>query len=193
MSDFRLRRITLAIVISMGCSTVPALAQHELPGTFTIGTAAGVSGPLPPSNSVSHISIGADRSIWIGSGKGLARTTTSGATWESFRLEPAFANVGIFAVAVAGDTIWSSTGFDKDVDGGSVQTGSGYAYSTDNGATWTHLPQVIDARGDSIVDYGINDSLWVLPIVVSEQNVTFDVAVNSTGVWVASWASGLRR
>jgi hypothetical protein len=193
MSELRLHCVALAIVIALGCRPAPAFAQREIPGTFTIGAASGVAGPLLPSNSVSHISIGADRSIWIGSGKGLARTTSSGATWESFRPDPAFASDGIFAVAVTGDTIWTATGFDKEVDGGSVQTGTGYASSIDNGTTWTHLPQVVDARGDSIVDYGINDSLWVLPIVVSEQNVTFDVSFNSAGVWIASWASGLRR
>jgi photosystem II stability/assembly factor-like uncharacterized protein len=188
-----LRRYCIGLVIVLGLCPPTASAQRGLPGSFSIGTAAGVSVPSIPSNSVSHISIGGDRSLWIGSGKGLARTNGSGLSWESFRSDPAFASDGIFAVGVRGDTIWSSTGYDKAVDGGTVQTGTGYALSTNNGVSWTHLPQVIDARGDSIVDYGINDSLWVLPIVVSEQNVTFDVSFNAAGVWVASWASGLRR
>ncbi len=158
-------------------------AQDVLPGFFSIGSVSGATGPRIPSNSISHITIGADRMLWIGTGKGLARTGSAGTDWESFRADPAFASSGIFAVALEGDTIWCSTGFEKDVDGGSVQTGSGYAISTDNGATWNHRDQALDDRGDSIISYGINDSIWMLPIVVPEQNVTFDVSVrNSHGV-----------
>ncbi|HLF15583.1 MAG TPA: hypothetical protein VI932_11910 [Bacteroidota bacterium] len=172
---------------------VGASAQNVIPGTFDIGRASGASGPRIPSNSISHITIGDDRTIWIGTGKGLARTGAGGTDWESFRTDPAFASDGIFAIRSQGDTIWCSTGFEKEVDDGSVQTGSGYAYSTDNGLTWNHRNQVLDGRGDSIIVYGINDSLRLLPIVVPEQNVTFDVSIYNSTVWVASWASGLRK
>jgi hypothetical protein len=51
----------------------------------------------------------------------------------------------------------------------------------------------MDARGDSIVQYGINDTVWVLPVLVPEQNVTFDVSIADNVVWTASWAGGLRK
>ncbi len=129
--------------------------------------------------------------LWIGSSKGLARTADGGRTWESFRDLPAFTRPGIFSIAVLGDTVWSSCGFVRDVSGTSVQTGDGYAFSTDNGATWTHRPQTLDGRGDSVVQYGTN-RISFLPVVVNEQNVTFDIALSDSQVWIASWASGLR-
>ncbi|MBI4548605.1 MAG: hypothetical protein HY707_11525 [Ignavibacteriae bacterium] len=147
---------------------------------------------MPPSNSVSHIRI-EDSTIWIGTSKGLAKSTNGARTWVSYRREPAFANEGIFSVATNKETIWTSTGFEKELDEGSVQTGSGYAFSTNNGLSWQHVDQTLDQRGDSIISYGINDSIWILPVVVPEQNVTFDISLSPGAIWIASWASGLRK
>ena len=147
--------------------------------------------PLPPSNSISHL-LASGGTLWAGTGNGLARTFNGGRSWESFAGEPQFANPGIFALDVKGNSIWASTGYSKDVNNQSVQTGSGYAYSTDNGSTWTARPQPLDAANDSIVTYGAN-SIWFLPIVVPEQNVTFDLALGNGAVWIASWSSGLRK
>lgn len=105
---------------------------------------------------------------------------------------PAFSSDGIYAIALRGDTIWAATGFIRDLDGQSVQTGSGYAYSIDNGVSWNSTPQPLDASSDSLVSYGSN-VVRFLPIIVREQNVTFDVALSNTHVWIASWSSGLRR
>ena len=147
--------------------------------------------PLLPSNSISHLAV-SGTTLWAGTGKGLARTPNGGMTWESFASVSQFANPGIFAIDIKGSTIWTSTGYSKDVNDQSVQTGSGYTYSTDDGATWTSRPQPMDAQSDSLVTYGSN-TVWFLPIVVPEQNVTFDLALGSNAVWVASWSSGLRK
>lgn len=147
-----------------------------------------------PSNSVSHIATETP-AVFIGTSKGLARTNTGGLSWESFRSVPQFANPGIFSLAVKGSTIWTATGFSKPspTDANSrVQTGSGYTYSLDNGVSWTQLPQTLDAANDSIVTYGSNQ-INFLPIIVPEQNVTFDLAFDDNAVWIASWSSGLRR
>jgi hypothetical protein len=149
---------------------------------------------VPPSNSITHISP-EGTTVYIGTSKGLARTADGGATWESFRSVPQFANDGIFSLAVRGNVIWTATGFNKplkDEPNRTVQTGSGYTYSLDNGQTWAHVPQPLDAPGDSIVMYGAN-RINFLPIIVPEQNVTFDLAFNDSVVWIASWSSGVRR
>ncbi|HTK81391.1 MAG TPA: hypothetical protein VL633_03795 [Bacteroidota bacterium] len=156
------------------------------------GLEAPLTSTLPPSNSISQINT-LNGVVWIGTSKGVAKSVDGGANWESFRTNAAFVNDGIFALDVTPGLVWSATGYDKPVDGGTVQTGSGYTFSTDNGATWTHVGQTLDARGDSIVSYGINDSLWMLPVVVPEQNVTFDASIFGDTVWIASWASGLRK
>jgi photosystem II stability/assembly factor-like uncharacterized protein len=167
-----------------------AAAQTSLPGAFRLDATAFPTGTLPPSNSVAHMAARGS-TLWIGSSKSVARTVDGGRTWESFGNDPAFTRQGVFALAVEGDTVWSSMGYVKEVTGSSVQTGDGYAYSLDNGATWTRRSQTLDARGDSIVQYGIN-TVKFLPVVVPEQNVTFDVALSDSQVWIASWASGLR-
>jgi hypothetical protein len=165
-------------------------AQSKLPKQFSLQGQSQTT-PLPPSNSVSHI-VTRGLTLWAGTGKGLARTLNGGRSWEQFRTVPQFVNEGIFSIAVRGDTIWASTGFDKKLDDGSIPTGSGYTYSLDNGTTWTHTPQTLDAQSDSVVNYDFN-IIKFLPVTVYEANVTYDVAFSSSFVWIASWSSGLRR
>ncbi len=180
----RLRYIVTALLTVCGI----ALSQRDLPKAFKLSSTS--NSPLPPSNSVSHIVV-SDSTVWIGTSKGLARSRDRGGTWESFRLIAAFANEGIFAFSVRESLIWASTGFVGQIGGGSVQTGSGYAYSLDGGLTWRGIPQTIDAFIDTLIPYGL-DTLRALPIVVPEQNVTFDISLSPGKVWIASWASGLR-
>ncbi len=182
LSGFGIMTIVALFGAQAGAQDLPTSPRLSVQGTES---------PLPPSNSVSHISTNGT-TIWTGTGKGLARSFNGGRSWESFRLTPQFANLGIFAVDTHGDTIWAATGFTKDVNGQGVQTGTGYSYSIDNGTTWVHLPQPLDGLGDSIVAYGDN-RVNFLPIVVPEQNVTFDVDVTDSVVWISSWSSGLRK
>ena len=168
-----------------------ATAQSLYPSVPSLGQETSASSSPLPTNSVSHIVINRT-DLWIGTGKGVARSTDGGASWQSYTTVPQFAAPGIFSIAAKGDTIWCSTGYSKDVNDASVQTGSGYAYSVNNGQTWTALPQPLDAQSDSSVTYGTN-TVRFLPIVVPEQNVTFDAAVTGGAVWIASWSSGLRK
>lgn len=185
-------RIVLVLLAAVFLSWSGAVAQKHFARGFRLDQQGSTTALLPPSNNVSHVLVDRD-TLWIGTSKGLARSGSMGRDWQSFRGDPAFANDGIYAISTDGSSIWASTGFDKDLDDGSVQTGSGYAVSTDGGSSWSHLPQTVDGRGDSILSYGISDSIWILPVVVPEQNVTFDISQALGTVWIASWASGLRR
>ncbi len=190
-----MRRLLLFLLATIALSSVAVeslRAQKKFLHSFRISSVQADSASFPPSNSISHISVD-NNTIWIGTGKGLAKSVTGGRTWIAYASDPAFADDGIFAIGVKADTVWASTGYDKDIgDGGTVQTGSGYAFTTSGGAAWQHRGQTIDDRGDSLISYGINDSIWILPVVVPEQNVTFDIALTPGLVWIASWASGLR-
>lgn len=182
----------LALLLATAAAASASTPQRH-PRTFQLGAVQSDSSAYPPGNSVSHVaSDNSTHSFWIGTERGLARSRDGARTWTAYLNDPAFADPGIFAIAPRGDTVWAATGYDKAVADGTVQTGSGYAWSGDGGATWTHRPQTLDARGDSIFSYGINDSLWWLPVVVPEQNVTFDIATTPGRVWIASWASGIR-
>ncbi len=166
--------------------------QSKFLRRFSLSPASGLASQLPPSNSISQSLID-NEALWIGTSKGVAVTTDHGLTWTSYRNNPAFHDDGIYALAADGNVIWASTGYDKETTDGTVQTGSGYAYSLDNGQTWQHVNQTLDKRGDSVLSYGINTSLPILPVTVPEQNVTFDIALSPNTVWIASWASGLRK
>ncbi|MEE9288322.1 MAG: hypothetical protein V3U69_01900, partial [Bacteroidota bacterium] len=129
-------RSSLLHTVILTCCCSIAFSQSK-PLSFKLDAIEQGQHPLPPSNSVSHI-VTVDPTLWIGTSKGLARTLNGGVSWEHFRTLPEFVNDGIFAIAVRSDTIWTSTGFTKEVDDNDVQTGSGYTFSFDNGATWQH-------------------------------------------------------
>ncbi len=170
----------------------PGYGQSKFLNRFSLETTAGATSALPPSNSISQSAFNG-QILWVGSSNGIARSTDLGRSWDLYRGNAAFADPGIYALDVRGNKVWAATGYDKETSDGSVQTGSGYAYSLDSGQTWKHLAQTLDQRGDSIIAYGINDSLRILPVTVPEQNVTFDIALTTNAVWIASWASGLRK
>ncbi len=169
----------------------PGESQGLFPSSPRLDATTSAGSTAFPTNSISHMAANGSE-LWIGTGKGLARTTDGGLTWETFFSVPQFARPGIFAIDVRGDTVWSSTGYTKDVNGQDVQTGAGYAYSTDNGRSWVGLPQPLDGQADSVLMYG-NNRVNILPIIVPEQNVTYDVALTGRAVWIASWSSGIRK
>jgi hypothetical protein len=165
----------------------------QLPRTiFTEKSLLAQTQSLLPSNSVSHIAVD-DSVIYIGTGQGLALSTNSGSLWTSFAGDTAFSSGGIYAIATRYGTVWASTGYDKETNAGIIQTGSGYTFRVHPDSQWHHSGQTLDARDDSIIAYGINDSIHILPVIVPEQNITFDIALGDSTVWIASWASGLRK
>jgi hypothetical protein len=173
------------------CSFSSGAAQALYPSTPSLDLKTNAASSPLPTNSVSHIEV--DRSdLWIGTGKGLARSSDGARSWQSFLAIQQFARPGIFSIATRGDTVWCSTGYSKDVGDASVQTGTGFTYSTNGGQTWTARPQPLDAQTDTIVAYG-NNTIRFLPIIVPEQNVTFGSVLTGKEVWVASWSSGLRK
>lgn len=181
--------LAVCIVIILSLSDYAA-AQSKFMSTFSVESSQTLP-TLPPSNSISHIAT-QDSLLWIGTSKGLANSYNGGRSWKLFRGNPAFAKDGIFAIAFRDSIAWASTGYVKEIAGGSrIQTGAGYAYSTNYGTTWHHVAQTLDQRSDSLIVYGL-DTLRALPVIVPEQNVTFDISLSPGKVWIASWASGLR-
>ena len=124
------------------------------------------------SNSISDIAIHRGN-IWLGTGKGLARSRDGGKTWVTYTTANGLPRGGISAIAVTDSIIWVAAAFDSlTTDAGLLPTGAGLSYSTDDGNTWTHVPQ-----------FG--------PTPV--QNVTFDIAVRANQVWAANFGGGLQR
>lgn len=184
--------VLLAGVAFLRICPVAGFAQTRFPASPSLKADAGVATAQVPSNTISQINC-RNTFIWIGTGKGAARSSDGGRTFVSYRGVRQFPRPEIYAMDVKGDTIWCATGFVEETQAaGNVQTGTGYAYSFDNGATWHSAPQPLDASADSLVPYG-QYHIHFLPIVVPEQNVTFRIALTDSAVWVASWSSGLRK
>lgn len=189
----RTRPIVLLATLAVLRTGSPfVFAQSRLPASPSIKTDAGTIVTQIPGNSISQINC-RNNFIWIGTGKGAARSSDGGRTFVSYRDVPQFPRPEIFAMDVKGDTVWCATGYVEQTQiAGNVQTGTGYAYSFDNGATWHSVPQPLDGPADSLVQYG-QYTIHFLPIVVPEENVTFRIAVTDSAVWIASWSSGLRK
>ncbi len=159
---------------------------------------------LPRINDLFHIS-GTDTfvtdikirgtEIWAVSSYGLLYSSDFGTTWIFFDSTQLQGEDMLFALNIYEQHVRVATGYDQWASDSSysIQTGSGISSTTDNGSNWLHVSQPVDVPGDSIIFYGINDSLWILPITTSEQNVTFDISEHHNVVWIAGWAGGLRK
>src|SRR5271169_2469475 len=100
-------------------------AQTRLLSTPSLTAKTDIVQPQVPSNSVSQI-LTRGTLLWIGTGKGAARSSDGGRTFVSYRTVPQFARPGIFAMDVKGDTVWCATGYVEETEAaGNVQTGSG--------------------------------------------------------------------
>lgn len=164
-------------------------AQYILPKHYKLVKNSNDESSLP-SNSISQMAI-EKNIIWIGTSNGLAKSLDTAKNWIAFTNVKEFMHSGIYSLDVFNDTIWTSTGFGKRKDNENIPTGSGYTFSTDGGITWRHAAQTLDKKDDTVIVYGIN-RIKALPVIVPEQNVTYDLSIAAGKVWIASWASGLR-
>ncbi|MDZ7292658.1 MAG: hypothetical protein ONB44_06360 [candidate division KSB1 bacterium] len=149
-------------------------AQMLLKNGWQLSQLSWQADPLPGlrSNSVSDIVIHRG-DIWLGTGKGLARSRDGGKTWITYTRANGLPRGGISALAVTDTIIWVAAAFDSlTKDAGVLTTGGGLSYSTDDGRTWTLVPQ-----------YG--------PTPV--QNVTYDIALRDNEVWITNFGGGLQR
>ncbi len=106
----------------------------------------------PLSNSVTDIVI-SGTTIWLGTGKGLSRSTDGGLTWINYYGQAAFGEEDISAIAIHNSEVWAATAHDTIVDGSSLPVGSGLRYSSDWGATWTVIPQPRDFQNIDTLFY----------------------------------------
>lgn len=64
-----------------------------------------------------------------------------------------------------------------------LPAGGGVGYSRDDGNQWTWFVQPIDSVDET--DYS--------PTTTNIQNVTYDIAISDSAVWITSWGGGLRK
>ncbi|HAB54033.1 MAG TPA: hypothetical protein DCE80_17950 [Ignavibacteriales bacterium] len=172
-----------------------SLAQYR-PENYQIGNENilyKVSDDNPASNSISDIITLGD-TVWLGTSRGVSLSTNRGLSWTNFYQTPAFGNESISAIGFdkSSSTFWAATAHSIDKDGQSLPEGSGLRFTTDGGQNWKVISQPLDNQNDTIEVYG-NNSIRALPVTVAVQNLVYDIAFTPNTIWIATFASGLRK
>ena len=165
------RLVILFLIVVSSFFSVLSQAQVIQSNAFSLDGVPPRSGLV--GNGVTDIAI-SDGVIWLGTGRGLSRSTDSGQTWESFDRAHGLGKGGVSALWVNGDTVWVATAFDTltEVSDDPLSAGGGLSYSLDGGETWNHIRQ---------------------PGVTHVQNITYDITVLGSTVWIATWGGGVRK
>ncbi|MBN2572467.1 MAG: hypothetical protein JXA68_10095 [Ignavibacteriales bacterium] len=143
------------------------------------------------SNSISDILIVGD-TIWLGTSRGLSRSTNNGSSWTNFYGTYNYGEESISAIGYYNGIIFVATAFSEEINNQDVSTGGGIRFSTDNGTSWDYIPQPLDEPDDSIIIYGVNN-IRALPITVPQQNIIYDIAFTPNTIWITSWSGCLRK
>jgi ligand-binding sensor domain-containing protein len=124
-------------------------------------------------------------SVWVGTGYGLNKTLDGGTSWVSYTSKE-YGGKGnsVVGMTMMGDSIlWISTGYDTLADGETLEVGGGLHYTADSGKTWVHIPQPKDRRDETAYS----------PTTTAVQNISWDIAVLDSTIWIASWGGGVRK
>lgn len=180
-----MRHVLLVILIS-ACAAGNASAQFLKNPTELLPT------PGILRNSVTNLQAQGD-SLWVGPFLNL--TVDGGENWFVTDADSLFGTRNtVFSLDVEGEIMWAGLGFSSAAGGESVPAVSGYLHSSDGGRTFTFRGPHLDHPDDTTVVYGAS-TLPALPVIVQEQSPPFDIDYDhATGdVWIAAWASGIRR
>jgi len=161
-------------------------------------TANPVKSKYPVSNSIIRMLKQGD-TVWFQTGSGIMRTTDRFNSFDSYYGVEPFGTQDICGLAILNNVIVVSTLKIEELNNENIQTGTGLKISTDYGVHWNSVGQPVDGRYDTVLTYGSNQ-ISVLPMVVPQQNVSFDIAItrtkndlNNYTIWIASWGGTLRK
>lgn len=175
-------RVLISILVGMSVAGAQVVS-------YEMAAMAGAS--MPPSNSVFQIQRVRD-SLWFATGKGLSLTTDNGISWRNFRNTLGFDDKGVSALAQRGDVVVAAVAYTSKQDGDQLPAGGGIFVSIDRGTTWKFYPQPRDVGTVDTVVYGIN-RIRSLAITTEINNITYDIAITDSAIWIASFAGMLRK
>lgn len=204
-----MKRMRISLIIIFVVVASANLFAAGVPRTFRLQDAQPVTGPTPASNGVTDVSIDGN-DIWLGSGKGLSLSTDAGKTWLNYYNTAPFGTEDISAVTTAtvahggfqnNHVVWVATAHSEvvssDLQSSSVGVGSGlkYKFKLGSDTVWHSVPQPLDDNTDAFKTIKYGGFLYTaLPVVVPQQNLTYDIAVTPSGtVFISSFAGGLRK
>lgn len=177
--------------------------QSKTPQRFSV---VPVSSPTIISNFISDIIVikhsGGD-TIWFGTGKGIARTTNYGLSFENYYGTQPFGEDDVSGLAVYKNWVVVATAKTVETSVGFQPAGTGIKVSSDYGATWVEYGQPKDpldsAQTGTYTSYG-NNLIHGLGTVIDINNLSYDIHItkkNNTSdslvFWIASWAGNVRR
>jgi hypothetical protein len=142
-----------------------------------------ISSTKPMSNSILDIITIGD-TVWLGTSRGVSVSFDRGESWTNFFGTNPFGDDNISAIGYDKGTFsfWAATARTVEGVADDVPAGTGLKYTTDNGLTCD----------STTVEYGIN-TLQALPVTVTEQNLTYDIAFTPGTIWITSFAGGIRK
>ncbi len=144
------------------------------------------------SNSVTDIVISGD-TIWLGTGKGLSRSTDGGRTWKNYFGTPEFGEEDVSAIAVKGKEVWVATAHSTKINDQRLPEGSGLRYSFDGGDTWKVFAQPVDTKNVDTLFWNSKSFIRALGITTAINNITYDIAITDSTVWICSFAGMARK
>jgi photosystem II stability/assembly factor-like uncharacterized protein len=151
-----------------------------------------ISSSNPVSNSILDIITIGD-TVWVGTSRGVSVSFDRGKDWTNFFGAAPFGEDNISAIGYNYGIFWAATATTAEAPGGgTVPKGTGLKFTTDNGLTWSAVPQPLDNENDTVEIYGTN-VISALPVTVAEQNITYDIAFTPGTVWISSFAGGTRK
>lgn len=181
------------IFLSSLFSAVIAEGQILRESSFKLERTTSTSSSITPlSNSVTDIVV-SGTTIWLGTGKGLSRSTDGGVTWTNYYGQAAFGEEDVSAIAIHNNEVWVATAHDTTVDGSSLPVGSGLRYSSDWGETWAVIPQPRDFQNIDTLFYNSKSTILALGVTTNVNNITYDIAATDSAVWIASYAGMARK
>ncbi len=186
-------RFLSLIFISLFIIEVPAQLKPEsfnLPSDKNYFSK--ITSSTPVSNSILDI-IAIGDTVWLGTSRGVSVSFDRGTNWTNFYGTSPFGTDNVSAIGYNNGVFWAATATSvAATGGGTVPKGTGLKYTTNNGFTWTSIPQPVDHPDSNTVRYG-NNILQALPVTVAEQNLTYDMAFTTGTIWITSFAGGLRK
>lgn len=170
------------------------LFSQSLPFSFSLekNKADKISAVTPASNTIEDVLIDDSGIVWLGTSRGLSKSADNGANWTNYYQTPDFEIKKVSKVGYHNGAIWAGTWDFTEIFGETLVEGAGLRYSTDQGNTWTVIPQPVDSQADTVIMYG-NNRLGALPITVAVNNMPYDIDFTSDAVWIACFAGGLRK
>ncbi len=156
-------------------------------------------------NSVTNLHAEGD-ALWVG--PFLNVTPDGGRTWLVADVDSlATRQLSVYSLDVEAPVVWAGIGSSRTEDGQTVNSVEGYVFATGivpdligvggpfaAGAPFHWRPPHLDDPNDTTQEYGVS-VLPALPVIVPEQSPPFDIDYDPVReeVWVAAWASGIRR